>query len=31
MSEIKNGKLKELIQDDKNMNKHNEYDMLVFL
>lgn len=27
MSEIKNGKLKELIQDDKNMNKHNEYGM----
>ena len=27
MTEIKNGKLKELIQDDKNMNKHNEYGM----
>ena len=27
MMEIKNGKLKELIQDDKNMNKHNEYGM----
>ena len=27
MTEIKNGKLKELIQDDKNMNRHNEYGM----